>query len=352
MKKHAWTLCRICSAALTVALTLLVAACNVHEWPADEPDPGPGPGPEPDPETPAFVLHLNFDTEIPLHREIAWTRGAADPHDVRYQVMIYQGAGEITSSSVPMRTLTLTGASSTLNRDIEIDLDEGLYSFLIWADYVDQGSTGDKYYSTGTLSSITLKDRNNHSGSNPYRDAFRGQTTGSVTKGAGGSATAQMKRPMGRFEFITTDLEEFVDRAAAAKAASEGSPAEDSRADMGGYKVTFVYTGFMPSTYNIYTDKPTDAWTGMKFDSKFEPTNDGTRMGYDYIMVNGSETMVNVAVIVSDERGNVIASTPTIDVPIVRSKLTVVKGEFMSSNSGGGVVINPGFDGEYNIEIR
>lgn len=359
-------------ARLAVALltAVMLSACNVYEWYEEEPLPGPEPPPEP--ETPAFVLHLDFDTEMPLHQEIAWSRAATDAHDVRHQVMIYSGTGEITASSVPVRTLTLTGESTTLNRDVEIDLEEGQYSFLVWSDYVDQGSMIDKYYTTGSLSAITLADRNNHPGSNPYRDAFRGQTTGTVVKGVGGSATVPMKRPMGRFEFITTDLEEFVARAVAARNAAEGrsgdggddkaetesggdkaeTESDDSRADISGYKVTFVYTGFMPSTYNIYSDKPTDAWTGMKFDSQFESLSDGTRMGYDYVMVNGSETSVSVAVQVKDENGNVIATTPSIDVPIVRSKLTVVKGEFMSSTSAGGVVVDPGFDGEFNIEIR
>ena len=343
--------------AVIMLTAVMFAACNVYEWYEEEPLPGPEPPPEP--ETPAFVLHLDFDTDMPLHQEIAWSRAATDAHDVRHQVMIYSGTGEITASSVPVRTLTLTGESTTLNRDVEIDLEEGQYSFLVWSDYVDQGSMSDKYYTTGSLSAITLADRNNHPGSNPYRDAFRGQTTGTVVKGVGGSATVPMKRPMARFEFITTDLEEFVAKEAARRAAEEGraggdksdSEAEDSRADISDYTVTFNYT-FMPSTYNIYTDKPTDARAGTKFDSQFESVSDGTRLGYDYVFVNGSESLVNVSVQVKDRNGNVVAATNSIEVPLVRSKLTVVKGEFMSTSSGGGVAIDPGFDGEFNIEIR
>lgn len=344
--------------AVIMLTAVMLGACNVYEWYEEEPLPGPEPPPEP--ETPAFVLHLDFDTDMPLHQEIAWSRAATDAHDVRHQVMIYSGTGEITASSVPVRTLTLTGESTTLNRDVEIDLEEGQYSFLVWSDYVDQGSMNDKYYTTGSLSAITLADRNNHPGSNPYRDAFRGQTTGTVVKGVGGSATAAMKRPMARFEFITTDLEEFVAKEAARRSAEEGraggdkseTEVSDSRADLSGYTVRFRYTGFMPSTYTIYGDKPIDAWTGVYFDSSLESMSDGTRMGYDYVMVNGSETSVSVAVEVYDEKGTRISATNTIEVPLVRSKLTVVKGEFMSASSGGGVAIDPGFDGEFNIEIR
>lgn len=357
MKKAMFRLPELLAITLTALTAFMMGACSVHEWPYDEPEPDPTP---PEVETPAFLLHLDFDTEMPLHREISWTRAASDEHDARYQVMVYPGTGTVTASSVPIRTITLTGSPATLNRDIEIDLDEGQYSFLVWADYVTQGTTSDKYYTTSNLSEITLFDRNNHQGSNNYRDAFRGQTTGVVIKGSGGSSTVTMKRPMARFEFITTDLDEFVAKEAARRSAEEGrarndkaeAEGDDSPTDISGYKVTFHYTGFMPSAYNIYSDKPVDAWTGMKFDSRFESVDDGTRMGYDYVMVNGSETSVSVAVEVYDDKGNRISATNTIEVPLVRSKLTVVKGKFMSTTSGGGVAIDPGFDGEFNIEIK
>lgn len=355
MKRHAMTFLRLLPVML---FALLTAACNVYEWYEEEPEPTPTP---PEPETPAFVLNLNFDTDLPLHQEIPWSRAAADPHDIRYQIFIYSGTADITPSVSPVKRMTITKAEAVgLNHSLEIDLEEGQYSFLVWADYVAPGTTGDKYYTTSNLAEITLSDKNNHPGSNDHRDAFRGQTTGTVDKINGGSATVQMKRPMARFEFITTDLEEFVAKEAARRSAEEGraggdkseTESSDSRADLSGYTVRFRYTGFMPSSYNIYGDKPIDAWTGVHFDSSLEAVSDGTRMGYDYVMVNGSETSVSVAVEVYDDKGTRISATNTIEVPLVRSKLTVVKGEFMSASSGGGVAIDPGFDGEFNIEIK
>ena len=48
-----------------------------------------------------------------------------------------------------------------------------------------------------------------------------------------------------------------------------------------------------------------------------------------------------------------MSSTNPINVPIVRSKMTVVKGEFLTSKATGGVTINPSYDGDdYNIEIK
>ena len=75
-------------------------------------------------------------------------------------------------------------------------------------------------------------------------------------------------------------------------------------------------------------------------------------LGYDYIFVNGSETTLAISVEVYNRDGELMSSTNPINVPIVRSKMTVVKGEFLTSKATGDITINPGYDGEdYNIEI-
>ena len=75
-------------------------------------------------------------------------------------------------------------------------------------------------------------------------------------------------------------------------------------------------------------------------------------LGYDYIFVNGTETTLAISVEVYNRDGELMSSTNPINVPIVRSKMTVVKGEFLTSKATGGITINPGYDGDdYNIEI-
>ena len=76
------------------------------------------------------------------------------------------------------------------------------------------------------------------------------------------------------------------------------------------------------------------------------------RLGFDYVMVNGRESSVMVAVGLFDENGVRLSMTNPIEVPLKRSMLTTVKGSFLMQDTGGGVAINPDFDGEYNIIIR
>ena len=123
--------------------------------------------------------------------------------------------------------------------------------------------------------------------------------------------------------------------------------------DLGEFYVVFRYNAFMPCSFNMFTDKPADSWTGMSFTSRMYTENEmEMTLGYDYIFVNGTETTLAISVEVYNRDGELMSSTNPINVPIVRSKMTVVKGEFLTSKATGGITINPGYDGDdYNIEI-
>lgn len=117
--------------------------------------------------------------------------------------------------------------------------------------------------STRAISDVTkadqlmwaIFDEQGHSGSNDMRDAFAGNITGAVYEQSL-EATVPMSRPMAKFNFITTDLADFL----AGNVALEGC------------KIVFKYNGFMPCAYNMHTSKPTDSRTGT------------SRLSWDLIM--------------------------------------------------------------------
>lgn len=59
-----------------------------------------------------------------------------------------------------------------------------------------------------------------------------------------------------------------------------------------------------------------------------------------------------MAVEVYDKDGELLSSTNTVEVPLVRSKLTIVRGNFLTSKATGSVGINPDYNGDFNIEIK
>ncbi|MEE1365348.1 MAG: DUF6562 domain-containing protein, partial [Muribaculaceae bacterium] len=123
--------------------------------------------------------------------------------------------------------------------------------------------------------------------------------------------------------------------------------------DLGEYQVVFRYNAFMPCSFNMFTNKPADSWTGITYRGALTMLQSGKMsLGFDYIFVNGTETTLAISVAVFNKDGVEISSTNAINVPIVRSKLTLVTGDFLTSKSSGGVNIQPEFNGEWNIYIE
>lgn len=371
------------SAAAVAALTL--ASCNVHEWPKETGDTYP------------FVLYMDFDQDLPLHKEVYYTRDGGDDdsrasasdYDIRYIVNVYDVTDENDENRYVVDSYSFSQPYVDIHDfRVQLNLPEGKYKFRVWCDHVKTTTLDDYFYVTSDYTEIKLDESEGHRGSNELRDAFRGTAYGEVYDpelyserngvSPDNSAHAQMKRPMGRYEFLSTDMDEFLDKAIqnvdATRLAEVMAKAAASRGDgdtkgeifwngltrdevaeaigLNDYKVVFSYNAFMPSSYNFYTDKPSDSLTGVNYESKMQIGNNGMQLGFDYILVD-DETTMNVNMQVQNADGDVIASTSGVEVPVARSKNTVVKGAFLTVSSGGGVSINPDFDGpDFDIEIH
>ncbi|MCH5226885.1 MAG: hypothetical protein J1F16_03585 [Muribaculaceae bacterium] len=375
---------RILLSLLKIFPVLILISCNVHEWPEEEAA------------RYEFILNLEYDEQIPFYKEVYYSRGKEatrddfEFYDIRYIVNVYRVANEDDASREIYCTYIFSRYFE-IEHDykVTLNLPEGNYRFRIWTDHVNSGVQEDYFYSTSDFSEIKLKMEDGHKGSNEYRDAFSGTTYGTVIdpelyhqrygKYPSNKATAHMRRPMGRYEFISTDMDEFLGKTlenldeqtlrklmelAASRAKNKN---DDTRGDnfwngltrdevaeligIDKYKVVFAYNAYMPSTYNLYYDRPSDSSTGVRYESSMSVGKDGMQLGFDYILVD-DQTIMNLSMSIFNAEGEQIASTSGVQVPIVRSKNTVVKGTFLTVTSGGGVGINPDFDGEYNIEIK
>ncbi len=339
--------------ALFTALAAVTTSC-VHEFPelAESTD---------------FTIHLNFDTELPLYKEVVRTTSRAindaDAYDIRHIVTAHRLNRDGSYDRTADTTIVFTCQDvKNLDCSRRLKLREGNYKFFVWSDFVDEGTSNDKYYNPSDFSEIILSDKKGYTGSCDFRDAFRGSVDGSVTvrkdemMTVDNEVSVTMKRPLAKFKFVATDYEEFIANVVKMEAAKNKESIDDTQTrgiNPDDYRVVFRYSGFVPCSYNMFTDKPADSWTGLQFASAMKLTEDKEiEMGYDYVFVNGSEAGVSVMAQVYDKDGVLVSSTPVIDVPLVRSKLTIVKGKFLTSTSNGGLDIDPSFDGEYNIIIR
>lgn len=336
---------------------VLLTACDVHEWPDT-------------PENVTFRLKLRYERDMTVWEHLydgteVTEQGLGDTYDngrehgkMRYIIRAYplmekqRPAQKYTQEFVFTKDIT-----EGYDHEATLDLAAGDYRIMVWSDLVENDDV-DPYHDAGDFAEITLQG--DHRGNNDYRDAFRGtgdiSLTADVAEYVPGTLEITMQRPLAKFEFITNDLAEFIQKeglriaakSGGAKSASGNDPA--TRVNVEDYKVAFHYVGFMPCAYSMFTDKPVDSSTGVMFQSALKGLNDReASMGFDYVFVNGTESAVTVQVGLYDKEGTRLSLTEPIRVPLRRNHHTVLRGKYLMSEASGGVTINPDFDGDHNL---
>lgn len=331
-----------------LASMCVLASCDVHEFP-DEPTP-----PEP---VRIMKINLVFDREMPIHQEIEYTEEGKRTRSAmlmrRYIIRIFPiSRGEVTRAPVN-EWIFVRDAESHPDASFTIDFPEGEYNMLVWSDFVDVDAHTDKHYDTSDFEEIKLAHLDNYSGSDETREAYRGVVD---IKADTSAITVDMERPMPRYVFITTDVDQFIKTEANSpgRRSSSSADAADAGVQLSDYRVRITYPRYMAYSFNMFNDRPADSRTGVYFDSEIKRVDDKTaEIGFDYVFLNHHDTSINVSVEVYDRAtGVILARIKPTDVPLSRSKLTVVRGAFLTTKNVGGAGIDPDFDGEFNIEIK
>lgn len=344
-------LLRFLPAILAVAI---FTGCDIHELPdvPERPTPAPNPEPEPEPTTRTLRITLSHEDDMTQLGEYFYDNGTltsrsrADEnsdHQVRHVVKAFPATRGETSRSEDASMTFTSDIADGLDATIDITIPSGDHTIIVWTDYVDKGSTDDKYYSTDDFSEVILNNNNAYSGSNNRRDAFYGSAT--VAEGDDRPVTIEMKLPMARYTFVTTDLRRFIERETAAK---------DARSfNLDDYTVKFVYPRYVSCSFNLFVGHTADSRIGLTYTSTMRQlSDDEAELGFDYVIVNDAETSVNVGAEIYDKGGKLVARIPAIDVPLKRSRSTVVKGDFLSAVADGPATIDPDFNGSFDIEIK
>lgn len=336
---------------------LLFSACNVHEWP----------------EMPDFAklhLRLNYETCMTewehlydgtsvVEQSLGQTNDNHQTHGkIRYIIRAcpisekQRLAQDYTHEFIFTKDIV-----EGYDHEVTLDILPGNYNIMVWSDLIN--ADGDAhFYNAGNFAEIMLNG--NHTGSTDHRDAFRG--TGNIlietdiVDHLHDTLDIAMQRPLAKFEFITNDVVEFINKESTrvkSKNNVEGSATEEAptkAVSVDDYKVVFHYVGFMPDTYSMHTDKPVDSSTGVKFESSLKKLTDAeATMGFDYVFVNGKSSAVTVQIGIYDKEGTQISLTSPIEVPLKRNYHTKLTGTFLMSDASGGVTINPDFEGDHNL---
>ena len=323
---------------LALCMMYFISSCDVHEWP-DMPD------------KTRFVLRLDYSTEMTLWKFTyedgrLTDNGLGDTYDSRLdsgRIRHIIRAYPLSDRNRPARdyyseSIFITEISGSYDCDLALDLPAGDYRIMVWSDFIHD--VGDAYfYNPSNFSEITL--RGVYTGDTDYRDAFRGVgealLTTSVVEQPPTVLEIDMQRPLAKYEFISTDLQDF----------------RQTNVDINDCDVFFFYNGFMPDSYDMTSDRPNDVSENISFESAPEQIDaNSVSLGFDYVFVNGKQSGVHVMVGLYDAEGRQLALSQSIQVPLMRSRHTVIRGSFLMTQNSGGIRINPGFDGNYNIVIK
>ena len=330
---------------IVFAALSMQTGCNVHEWPDEAPL------------VPLYVdlVHeTKWDTlNVPFSRA---SQNEAD-YNIRYSIRAFAMDETGNYSRTATREFVFTrNRGEALDNRFFLELPAGSYRLTAWTDYVD-ADTLDTFYDTYGFHEIMLQGQ--HQGNTDMRDAFRGAEDILLETGVmeliPDTITLDMQRPMGKFEFVCTDLHDFIDkevRELKQNSADGSQDFDESDIHLEDYNIVFYYAGFMPNTFNALTDKAIDSSTGVQFTSKLRPFNENeASMGFDYVFVNSDESSVIVNLGIFNKSGKRLAMVSNVNVPLKRDQHTILRGKFLMADSDGGVSINPEFDGEHNIII-
>lgn len=342
-----------------LALATSLSSCDVHQFPVEE-----------TPEPIHLVLDLDYTTDLPLYKELQYPQGTAQSivsrlnaeYQLRHTVKLYSTT-DITRATwsraeADYSTTVYTPISSDLSSKITMDVPDGSYTAMVWTDYVPVEGPAQPFYNIENFDDIHYTDIRDYIGSTDLRDAYRGDTDfvlpdHELIEDAVQTVHVDMRRPLGKYVIIATDVEQFISRTLS-RQGLEAPPKIDSRGfDFSKYRVRLVYSGYLPTSFNMFLNKPVDSTLGVSYFSDIKLLSDTeATLCFDYVMVNGSEAKVDAVVQIVDENDQIMAQSSPMRIPLVRGKLTEVRGDFLTATSSSGVSINTKFDGEYNIEIH
>lgn len=354
---------------LSMVLAFVMSSCCIHQWPEDrEPQ-------VPVPEGGNLIrLHLHFAPDMfvwphdydkekrvanqtsPESAVIPEQPGTTDIYDntiavgqVKHIIRIYP-AGDAVNY---IREIV---ADQEINAgyeyEIELELPAGLYDVAVWSDPVNKGDLF--FHDPSDFLSVNLNG--NHRVNSDSQDAFRGMKTISVEDiDADQYYVVEMKRPYSKYELIANDLRAFIENETTryTRAGSGSSKVPDITE----YKVYYSYPGYMPYSYSVIDDRLVDSKSGQVFESRITKINDDeATLGFHYVLINavsnvGDSQGVAFKLWVVAPDGKEVASSATFTIPLRRDNHTVIRGEFLTEESEGGVVIDPDYEGDHNIEM-
>lgn len=323
-----------------------LAACNViKEYPGDNPV-------DPTLIEVSFSLEMNMQIDN-LDQISTYSSILNGDHDIRYIVDIYKDADRKLSGNdrrierIVYTDDEISEGKFTIGGNVKLPADK--YRLLIWVDFVSKGQNRDLYYNTEDLRAVGIIRDGGYVGYKTTRDAFTASVAMDLTPYRGKRfvqfpASVTVERPFAVYQIVTTDIEKYMSY----NPTLSYSSIRPGIADLS-------YMSLFPTGYNVRFGVPDDFKPGIgyRFDIVETMPQKEAIVASDMVFVNGDDAAYDMNIQIRTPEGTHINTTDNLRINLRRNKLTVLRGEYLTRETGGGGVgIDPGFDEEIVIPIN
>ena len=277
--------------------------------------------------------NVNITVSLPEGTRADSALGAFDnvdlinEYDVRFQCEVHYGDQK---KVLPMQ-ISDNGKEATFPVRLIANRN---YTFVVWADLVEQGKTTDLHYNTTNgLANITLNDT--WVAMDETRDAFTCAEVREFKRNE--NIRLELKRPFAKLRVITTDMKELM-----------------------GIQPTSVeveYTTNHFNSYNALTKTPSGELRQNHVKRAipaygYEADDAEKTLFTDYFFATETQKVVNFNMNVYDQNDVIIDGPKSFNTPIPtkRNYVTTIKGNILTYADDFTVVILPDFDGEEIVE--
>ena len=290
----------------------------------------------------------------------------ADHYKMRLTVEVYSGHiddydalhTDVSKRLVERRVIYCDKGAQPPQDTIHLNLPDGAYYALAFADYVPEDNEDDGPYTADALYNIKGKVdnypefghmRSTDAGRTEFNVDFSLTEEGYPTWKENGwhpvysrEIPLYLNRPSARYRFIATDGSEF----------------RADRINLDRYTVKVVYDQFITAGYNLFTRSPNLFVTSYSFNAKpiWNVWDDKTEMSVmlDYIFTDYfREDVIMASIYVYDENGKEVNHFQDVEIPLLRDHETIIRGNFLTQQRGrsDGMAIDENFQGEYVVRF-
>lgn len=326
-------------------VAIITGCTTVHEFPEFVP---PAETAE---VTIAIDINMAFDSDTIFQ---TYSQMLTGDYDVRYIVDIYK-KDDSRQNGVTDKVLRITKTENTIISNgiyqikdtVQLPIDK--YEIMVWMDFVDKGTTTDKYYKTTDLQEISvIQQSGGNSGYNTTKDAFAGKDIMDLTPYLGQtvinhSTVVDTKRPFAIYEIRTTDIDEY-------RTYHQTLSYSSIQPNI----TNVLYNLYFPMGYNAYLFAPDNLQTNIHYTYDIVETTPDKEaiLASDLVFVEDDTFyLVDFEIISAD--GRRINTVQGLKIELKRNKRTIIRSEFLTKdlNPDNAIGVDDSFVDEIIVNI-